>query len=117
MNFVFTLLLFTNLHNELQSILPTAQLSQPSIEADVHQSDDVKRTAVSVCISSSGYDDRGGIGRIRAAIQQSISQQTKYHPTLARVELRTVWNAESKSIITQYYVSIYYPNAELATMS
>lgn len=117
MNFVITFLLFTNLRNELQSILPTAQLSQPSIEADVYQSDDTKRTTISVCISSSGYDDRGGIERIRAAIQQSISHQTKYHPALARVEPRTVWDIDTKSISTRYYVSIYYPNVELAAMS
>lgn len=117
MNFPITYLLFVNLQHELQSILPTSIVSPIELEADTNQPDDTKRTAISMCVSTSGYVDRGGIERYRALIQHSISEQHKYHPTLARTEPRTQWDQQNELYVTNLYVSIYYPNTELATMA
>lgn len=117
MNFPLTALLFINLKNELQSILPTQIVSEVSIEANLYQPDDTKRTAVSVCVSSLGYDDRGGIERYRSVIQHTISEHANYHPSLARAESRTQWDELRNEILTNYYISLYYPNSELAEMA
>lgn len=117
MNFPITYLLFVNLHHELQSILPTTIISPIQLETSPNQPDDTKRTAVSMCVSTFGFADRGGIERYRALVQHAISEQHKFHPTLSRTEPRLQWEHKSEQYVMTYYISVYYPNSELATLA